>query len=600
MEIDPTNPVGPEPVIVEHVPSQAPDLLRMGMIVGAAILGCTFIAGAYYIKVASEPAAFVPLPETLVTDDESGVWTPPEETDNNATSTSEGDQDGNSTGGGGEGLSLYALVEKTKWEQYNLQVDWLPAKKTITLEDLPIEMLDMEYVTKAYEVGTIKNGFLQGTKLYLLYEEGMALATPGLYAINTQGAVRAASWVPDVSGLPESVADASRNLKFSKGGEAYATLDDIREMGQQRAVDIGTLPLAAVPEGKLYTYNQCFFARTPSDLVVEYVIDIPFIEESSRGAYATPNISFMRTDGVYKTGEYEIYDRVNYGCGSLCSPLKVVDRPDSDFVKTGTSGDSELFTLKNPQDALFLDLYNQPNTRAWVDTSEGKYEPLSANKYSYAEFLDMAPLLFWKDPLNRWVKFVNTQFIILAEKCKPVIYLYPEEDTEVHVEVTPNVGFTKTIPEYDNGWDVIAHPDGTVTDTKTSKKYDYLYWTGWVQSYPLIEEGWVVKQEDLLALFNHYLPLYGLRGREISDFTDYWKEDLSEAPYYAISFVDQAEIDKLSPLSIDKKVDVVTRVLMTALPLQHPIELTAPRIPPVPPRHGFTVIEWGGTVLRPE
>ena len=105
-------------------------------------------------------------------------------------------------------------------------------------------------------------------------------------------------------------------------------------------------------------------------------------------------------------------------------------------------------------------------------------------------------------------------------------------------------------------------------------------------------------QSDIPAFFDYILPLYGLQGSEITDFTEYWEEDLDEAPYYAISFVDQAIIDELSPLTLDKEPDVVMRVLMTAKPLERPIKLPQPQLPELPEREGFTVIEWGGTILR--
>jgi hypothetical protein len=254
--------------------------------------------------------------------------------------------------------------------------------------------------------------------------------------------------------------------------------------------------------------------------------------------------------------------------------------------------------LKDVYDSRYQELYNQKNTRAFIDTSDGNYNALETNKYSYEEFISIVPLLYWQDPFGRWVEFVNTEFIILAEKCKPVIYLYPEEETDLHVEVQPNIGFTKTIPQYKDGWNVTAYPDGTIVDRETGKDYPYLYWTGLVDGYPLIENGWVVNQPEISDFFAYVLPLYGLQGKEITDFIEYWEEDLDEAPYYAISFVDQAIIDELSPLSFDKKPDLVIRVLMTALPLPRPIPLSPPQVPTIAPRGGFTAVEWGGTILR--
>ena len=57
---------------------------------------------------------------------------------------------------------------------------------------------------------------------------------------------------------------------------------------------------------------------------------------------------------------------------------------------------------------------------------------------------------------------------------KPVIYLYPEETTEVSVEIDYNGKLTCTYPEYNNGWKVIAEPDGTIVDIKVLANYSFV------------------------------------------------------------------------------------------------------------------------------
>ena len=46
---------------------------------------------------------------------------------------------------------------------------------------------------------------------------------------------------------------------------------------------------------------------------------------------------------------------------------------------------------------------------------------------------------------------------------KPVIYLYPTEETEVSVKLEYGGEFIATYPKYNDGWEVIASPDGTLT-----------------------------------------------------------------------------------------------------------------------------------------
>ena len=62
-----------------------------------------------------------------------------------------------------------------------------------------------------------------------------------------------------------------------------------------------------------------------------------------------------------------------------------------------------------------------------------------------------------------------------AYAAKPVIYLYPEEETEVTVKLDCDGGLTCTYPAYEDGWSVTAQPDGTLTDG-AGQTYRYLYW----------------------------------------------------------------------------------------------------------------------------
>ena len=58
---------------------------------------------------------------------------------------------------------------------------------------------------------------------------------------------------------------------------------------------------------------------------------------------------------------------------------------------------------------------------------------------------------------------------------KPVIYLYPEEETQVTVKLDYAGELTCTYPAYDDGWTVTAQPDGTLTDA-AGQTYSYLFW----------------------------------------------------------------------------------------------------------------------------
>ena len=45
---------------------------------------------------------------------------------------------------------------------------------------------------------------------------------------------------------------------------------------------------------------------------------------------------------------------------------------------------------------------------------------------------------------------------------KPVIYFYPQETTEVDIKLTLDGEFIATYPKYNDGWKIVAEPDGTL------------------------------------------------------------------------------------------------------------------------------------------
>ena len=57
---------------------------------------------------------------------------------------------------------------------------------------------------------------------------------------------------------------------------------------------------------------------------------------------------------------------------------------------------------------------------------------------------------------------------------KPVIYLYPESDLEVSVNLKPQGNLTFTYPDYSEGWTGTAHPDGSISIHQND--YPYLFW----------------------------------------------------------------------------------------------------------------------------
>lgn len=177
---------------------------------------------------------------------------------------------------------------------------------------------------------------------------------------------------------------------------------------------------------------------------------------------------------------------------------------------------------------------------------------------------------------------------------KPVIYLYPEEETQVSVKLTTDGGLTCTYPAYGSGWNVTAAPDGTLTD-ENGQTYNYLYWEGKTSAQYDFSKGFCVKGGDTAAFLEDALEKLGLNRREANEFILYWLPRMQENPYNIIAFQADAYTDA-APLNITPAPDTLIRVFMAYYPSETEITI-APQELTAPQRTGFTVIEWGGTEI---
>lgn len=178
---------------------------------------------------------------------------------------------------------------------------------------------------------------------------------------------------------------------------------------------------------------------------------------------------------------------------------------------------------------------------------------------------------------------------------KPVIYLYPEEETEVSVKLVLDGRLTCTYPAYHDGWTVTASPDGTLTDGK-GQTYNYLYWEGETTAPYDLSEGFCVKGEDTAAFLEDALAKLGLTRREANEFIVYWLPRMQDNPYNIISFQTDRYTDG-AKLSVDPAPDTLIRVFMAWQASDAPVALEKQELS-APERTGFTVIEWGGAEMK--
>lgn len=188
----------------------------------------------------------------------------------------------------------------------------------------------------------------------------------------------------------------------------------------------------------------------------------------------------------------------------------------------------------------------------------------------------------------------------LSRAHAPVIYLYPEQETEVNVRLTLNGKLTTTYPSYDDklGWNVTASPDGILTD-RSGRNYSYLFWEGDIAIKPDLSKGFCVKGEDTAEFLERSVRQLGLSDVEADAFIMYWLPQMEGNKYNVITFQTTA-YENVAALSITPEPDTVIRVNMLWYPTGTYVDMEPQDLAAINPseRNGFTVVEWGGEKYR--
>ncbi|MGA2434431.1 MAG: hypothetical protein ABSG25_04015, partial [Bryobacteraceae bacterium] len=224
-------------------------------------------------------------------------------------------------------------------------------------------------------------------------------------------------------------------------------------------------------EDATYLGNDNYvLVKTPSGPLFDYFLVSQEEFKSLSETPASANGVFYTQDQISSTAPlYRTYGPiVPEGCGDLTTTHVLRNISRNDLTKIGTTlRGVALYALKDPNHRLNHDEFNAKITpriepdATTITTADDNKIPIP----SYSDYAAKNPVLVFQDPWGRWTGLGEFDYPTEGGCGKPVIYLYPPKPTEVTVKFTTPMRLTTDIPAYaTDGWDVLANPDGEITD----------------------------------------------------------------------------------------------------------------------------------------
>ncbi|MFA4826974.1 MAG: hypothetical protein WC596_01815 [Candidatus Shapirobacteria bacterium] len=326
------------------------------------------------------------------------------------------------------------------------------------------------------------------------------------------------------------------------------------------------------------------FLKLPDFTLLSYRLDTGFTSDDK-----VPRVTF--TSGGINKDQFEPGIPFQCGLGTASTVIKANSSLLIEKQEVGNvtySPDKKIYQIKNIQNELLKVLYDNYKT--------GRDYPSAPPIMSIDQYNETHNHFLYQDLSGDWIVYVNSQYAPMVECGKPVIYLYPTQDTVINVKVGADM--SQSDPLYpSDGWTVLAKPSGNLTYQNQS--YPYLFWEGmgW-GTYPDYQNrGVVVSQQNLIRTLKSQLSQLGLNTQESADFMEFWQSRLPQTPYVRLTWLNTADMNRLAPLAVNPRPDTVIRIFLEFEGLQQPRPLIPQSLTSVP-RRGFTLVEWGGLLIK--
>ena len=262
-----------------------------------------------------------------------------------------------------------------------------------------------------------------------------------------------------------------------------------------------------------------------------------------------------------------------------------------DLEQIWTWLNNPVYRIKNPNNEILKQFY----CNRYSEYDKNGKPICNTNTEKYKTFVANDPILIWKDPLGRYIRMTDIQYVPQAEKAKPVIYLYPTKRQNISVKIWLNWSFLTTIPKYKNWWNVVAYPNWTIVSNE--KIYPYLYRDGIDKNYTPPKKWFVIKnsKRGINLFLQTILNQIWLNNQEKQDFIEYWLPILSKVKwkYIFIWFKLTKSLEKETPMFVNPIPDSILRIFMDYHGLDRFKKVEQPIIKKFV-RKWFSVVEWWG------
>lgn len=176
---------------------------------------------------------------------------------------------------------------------------------------------------------------------------------------------------------------------------------------------------------------------------------------------------------------------------------------------------------------------------------------------------------------------------------KPILYLYPQKTTNVKVTFEHPEYLETTYPKYQKSWNVTAHKNGDLYDSKGHYYYG-LYWDE-MRVHPVdFSTGFYVEKENAVDFLEEKLDKIGFSPREANEFIMYWLPILEKNEKSLVYFELTEERESYQKIHITPKPDSLLRVVIHVKKVNQKTSISEEKLTTFV-RRGFTAVEWGGT-----